>query len=192
MRGSGNPCSHQPHSWWLHPHSPRGETLFPPTCIPAHLCTPPPPIPALPVSLSGPESSALPPASLFTANCQVRRIPSRKLAYITLPAPLLPDSSRLQDALEMLFLKHQGLTFFFNLLKTPQAFSAQISAAVGDTCWSLWRADLIGKVQGMESRDYRLVLAHTIILWSLNYKICHSPPNKLSDSWSLHPNRNVS
>ena len=44
----------------------------------------------------------------------------------------------------------------------------------------------MGKVLGMESRGYRLVPAHTIILWSLNYKICHSSPNKL-DCWSLNP-----
>ena len=53
----------------LHPHSPRGETLFPLISTPAPLPPSPPPSPALPISLSGPESSSLLSVPLNTANC---------------------------------------------------------------------------------------------------------------------------
>lgn len=52
-----------------------------------------------------------------------------------------------------------GSDFFFNLLKTPQAFSAQLSTAAGALVGVGGGLIWMGKVLGMES-GLQLVLAH--------------------------------
>lgn len=81
--------------------------------------------------------------------------------------------------------------FCFLGLKLLEAFSAQFCTAVGETHWGQWQLIWWEKYWAGSQEAYGQVPAYPVILWSLNYKICHSPQSKLGCR-PLNPTWNAS